>query len=248
MAGTELRIAVFPLPVEHRSSLTTCGTVGSNRYGEKPCGDAAGGSAYANCWGSLQKTTLSSGEPGRAERLPGNRAAVIRNLDCLVLSGLPDPLQKLLFASDHGVRLAGIRDRPAAELRCFCCRTLQNQLRPGRVNRQAEPMRNPVQDKFRIVIGQDDPSDIAFIGYLRRRGRPGDARCGSVRLRLWCRGRPRGSFPSVTPSLSEVWSGHGHPFLARKSRPDGAMISTSFPNTETRWQVPEASLFSAGSG
>src|SRR5437667_10732543 len=26
-----------------------------------------------------------------------------------------------------------------------------------------------------------------------------------------------------------------------------APISTSFPNTETRWQVPEASLFSAGS-
>ena len=38
------------------------------------------------------------------------------------------------------------------------------------MNRQAEPLRNPVQDKLRIFIGQDDPSDIAFIGYLSGKG------------------------------------------------------------------------------
>src|ERR1700681_237810 len=45
---------------------------------------------------------MLSGEPGRTERLPGNRAAVIRNLNCLVPHGLADPLQKLLFTSDDG--------------------------------------------------------------------------------------------------------------------------------------------------
>jgi hypothetical protein len=43
VAGTELRIAVFSAAGRAQSSLTTGGTVGSNRYGEKPCGDAAAG-------------------------------------------------------------------------------------------------------------------------------------------------------------------------------------------------------------
>jgi len=35
--GTELRITVFSAAGRAQSSLTTGGTVGSNRYGEKPC-------------------------------------------------------------------------------------------------------------------------------------------------------------------------------------------------------------------
>ena len=109
-----------------------------------------------------------SGEPGRAERLPGNRAAVIRNLDCLVLHGLPDPLQKLLFTSDDG-------DWPVSETiqrlnALFLLQHAPKPTRPRRMSRQAEPLRNPVQDKVRIVIRQDDPSDIAFIGYLSGEG------------------------------------------------------------------------------
>ncbi len=92
------------------------------------------------------------------------------------------------------------------------------------MNRQAEPLRNPVQDKFRIVIGQDDPPDIAFIGYLSGRGRPGDARCGSVPPRLWCLRKTPRILSQRHPSLSEVWTGNGYPLLARKSRPDGADI------------------------
>jgi hypothetical protein len=53
VAGTELRIAVFSLPVEHRV-LTAGGTVGSNRYGEKPRGDAATG-ARTRTVGAHQK-------------------------------------------------------------------------------------------------------------------------------------------------------------------------------------------------
>src|SRR6202162_4510030 len=58
--------------------------------------------------------------------------------------------------------------------------------------------------------------------------------------------KTRGSFPSVT--LRCARSGpetvtHSWPASPAQMAP----ISTSFPNTETRWQVPEASLFSAGS-
>ena len=41
VAGTELRIAVFPLPVEHRVRLQRVEQWSANRYGEEPCGDAA---------------------------------------------------------------------------------------------------------------------------------------------------------------------------------------------------------------
>src|SRR6202035_4827357 len=58
--------------------------------------------------------------------------------------------------------------------------------------------------------------------------------------------KTRGSFPSVT--LRCARSG---PETVTQSWPASpaqmAPISTSFPNTETRWQVPEASLFSTGS-
>jgi hypothetical protein len=91
------------------------------------------------------------------------------------------------------------------------------------MNRQAEPLRNPVQDKFRIVIGQDDPSDIAFISYLSGEGD-----------QVTHAAAPSGHGYSAAedpwilserhPSLREVWSGHGHPLLARKSSPDGADI------------------------
>jgi len=43
VAGTELRIAVFPLPVEHRVRLQRVEQWGSNQYGEKSGGDAATG-------------------------------------------------------------------------------------------------------------------------------------------------------------------------------------------------------------
>ena len=43
VASTELRIAVVPLPVEHRVRLQRVEQWGSNRYGEKPRGDAAAG-------------------------------------------------------------------------------------------------------------------------------------------------------------------------------------------------------------
>src|ERR1700730_13974324 len=58
--------------------------------------------------------------------------------------------------------------------------------------------------------------------------------------------KTRGSFPSVTLR----WARSG-PETVTQSWPASpaqmAPISTSFPNTETRWQVPEASLSSAGS-
>jgi len=91
------------------------------------------------------------------------------------------------------------------------------------MNRQAEPLRNPVQDKFRIVIGQDDPSDIAFIGYLSGEGDQvtnasapsGDSYGAAEDPRI---------LSQRHPSLSEVWAGNRHPLLACKSSPDGADI------------------------
>jgi hypothetical protein len=91
------------------------------------------------------------------------------------------------------------------------------------MNRQAEPLRNPVQYKLRIVIGQDDPSDIAFIGYLSGEGH-------QVTHAAAPSGHGYGPaedpwiLSQGHPSLSEVWAGNGHPLLARKSRPDGADI------------------------
>jgi hypothetical protein len=91
------------------------------------------------------------------------------------------------------------------------------------MNRQAEPLRNPVQDKLRIVIGQDDPPDIAFIGYLSGEGHqvthaPAPSRHGyGAAEDPWILSQRHSS-------LSEVLAGNGHPLLARKSRPDGADI------------------------
>jgi len=91
------------------------------------------------------------------------------------------------------------------------------------MNRQAEPLRNPVQDKVRIVIRQDDPSDIAFIGYLCGEGDQVTHAAAPVGHGYGAAEDPR-ILSQRHPSLSEVWAGNGHPLLARKSRPDGADI------------------------
>ena len=91
------------------------------------------------------------------------------------------------------------------------------------MNRQAEPLRNPVQDKVRIVIGQDDPSDIAFIGYLSGEGDQVTHAAAPSGHGYGAAEDPR-ILSQRHPSLSEVRAGNGHPLLARKSSPDGADI------------------------
>src|SRR4029077_15425842 len=147
--------------------------------------------------------------------------AVIRNLDCLVLHGLPDPLQKLLFTSDDG-------DWPVSETiqrlnTLFLLQDAPKPTRPGRMNRQAEPLRNPAQNKFRIVIGQDDPSDIAFIGYPSGAGDQGTTAAAPSGHGYGAAEDPR-ILSQRHPSLIEGWAGNGHPLLACKSGPDGADI------------------------
>src|ERR1035438_4437991 len=81
-----------------------------------------------------------------------------------------------------------------------------------------------------------------FIAWYELEPRPGftKATVSAWRVALEARGLGAGSINVRLTAVRKLAVGPANPAQM-------APISTSFPNTETRWQVPEASLFSAGS-
>src|ERR1700720_3392501 len=107
-----------------QSSLTTRGTVGSNRYGEKPCGDAATG-ARTRIVGAHQKRCcqVSRAALNDCQGIEPPSSGI-----SIVLSFTASPIHSK-NSSLLPTTAIGLYPRPSnGWIRCFCCSTLQNQL------------------------------------------------------------------------------------------------------------------------
>jgi len=100
-------------------------------------------------------------------RFPIDRAALIRNLDCLLLHRSSDPLQEFLLRSGHRKRSIA---QAIQRLRAFLDQRAPKPIRPCGVNRKSEPLRNPLQDKLWTALAQDDPPQVGIISHLGRKG------------------------------------------------------------------------------
>src|SRR5580658_1340390 len=150
-----------------------------------------------------------------------DRVAFFRNFNFPLLHGSSDPLQEFVLRPGHCERSIA---QAVQRLRTF----FLNQggpkpIRPCRVNRKSQPLRNPVQDKLRTSMAQDDPPDIGIISHLSGKGHQVTHASAPSSDGYRPTQHPR-IFSQRYSSLGKVRTGNRQAFLARDRRPYGADV------------------------
>ena len=150
-----------------------------------------------------------------------DRFVSFRNLNFPLLHRSCDPLQELVLRSRH-------RKRSIAQAVQRLCTFLVNQdgpkpIRPGWVDRESEPLRNPVQHELWIALAQDDPPDIGIISHLSGKGHQVAHASAPSSDGYRPTQHPR-IFSQRYSSLGKVRTGNRQAFLARDRRPYGADV------------------------
>ena len=150
-----------------------------------------------------------------------NRVVSLRNLNFPVLHRSSNPPQEFLFGSRH-------RERSIAQaiqrLRAFLLnQRVPKPIRPCRVNRKSQSLRNPVQDKLRTALAQDDPPDIGIISHLSGKGHQVTHASAPSSDGYRPTQDPR-IFSQRYSSLGKVRAGNRQAFLACDRRPYGADV------------------------